>query len=61
MSGRATRKCKETLQQVRQRLVREQKSRTDERVRQLLSGRERDSDLDSEDELENFPEDLRRI
>ncbi len=49
------------MQQVRQRLVREQKSRTDERVRQLLSGRERDSDLDSEDELENFPEDLRRI
>jgi hypothetical protein len=56
MSGRATRKCKETLLQVRQRLVREQKNRTDERVRQLLGDREEDLDSDSEEELDNFPE-----
>jgi hypothetical protein len=56
MQGSATRKCKETLLQVRQRLVREQTNRTDERITQLLENREEDLDSDSEEELDNFPE-----
>jgi hypothetical protein len=41
------------LLEVRQRLVREQKNRADERVRQLLGDREEDLDSDSEEELDN--------
>ncbi len=48
MPSRTTRKCKETLLQVKQRLVREQKNRTDERRRELLDDRESESDSGSE-------------
>ncbi len=53
MSGRKTRKCKETLLQVKQRLTREQRNRTDKRVRELLDLEELDSDSDSEGDLNN--------
>ncbi len=53
MSGRKTRKCKETLLQVKQRLTREQESRTDKRVRELLDLGEIDSDSDSEENQDN--------
>ncbi len=53
MPGRETRKCKETLLQVRQRLTREQKERTNRRVRELLDFEESDSDSDSGEEENN--------
>ena len=51
MSGRATRKCKETVQQVKQRLTREQANRTKKRQKELLDLRE--SDSDSEDDKDS--------
>jgi hypothetical protein len=56
MSGRATRKCKETAQQVKQRLTREQANRTKKRVKEILDLREDDSDSDSEDDKDNSSE-----
>ena len=56
MSGRATRKCKETVQQVKQRLTREQANRTKKRQKELLDLRESDSESDSEDEKDNSSE-----
>ncbi len=53
MPGRTTRKCKETLQQVKERLRREQANRTSKRLRELLDLREEDSDSDSEEEQGN--------
>ncbi len=53
MSGRKTRKCKETLLQVKQRLTREQRNRTVSRVRELLDLEELDSDSDSEGDNDN--------
>ena len=49
MHGRATRKCKEIIQQVKERLVREQANRTKKRVEELLDLREEGSDSDSEE------------
>ena len=43
-------KCKETLQQVRERLTREQANRTNKRIKELLAGKEDSSDSDSEEE-----------
>jgi hypothetical protein len=48
MCGSKTRKCKETIQQVKERLVREQANRTKKRVEELLDLREEGSDSDSE-------------
>ncbi len=56
MSGRATRKCKETIQQVRQRLTREQANRTKKRQKELLDLEESDSESDSEDDKSNSSE-----
>ena len=56
MSGRTTRKCKETVQQVKQRLTREQANRTKKRQKELLDLRGSDSDSDSEDEEGNSSE-----
>jgi hypothetical protein len=53
MFGRATRRCKETVQQVKQRLTRERVNRTKKRVKELLDLREDDSDSDSEDDKDN--------
>jgi hypothetical protein len=53
MSGRKTRKCKETLLQVKERLTREQRNRTEKRVRELLGPEEIDSDSDSEGDQGN--------
>ena len=50
MSGRTTRKCKETLLQAKERLKREQANRTSKRVRELLDSRDRDSESDSDEE-----------
>ena len=50
MPGRTTRKCKETLLQVKERLTREQANRTRNRIKELLNYRESDSDSDSEEE-----------
>ena len=50
MPGRTTRKCKETLLQVKERLTREQASRTRNRIKDLLDLRDNDSDSDSEEE-----------
>ena len=52
MPGRTTgkRKCKETLQQVRERLTREQANRTSKRIRELLGTKEEGSDSDSDEE-----------
>ncbi len=47
MPGRTTRKCKETLLQVKERLTREQANRARNRVRELLDLREEGSDSDS--------------
>jgi hypothetical protein len=49
MPGRTTRRCKETVHQVKERLTREQANRTKKRVKELLDLREDDSDSDSED------------
>ena len=56
MSGRTTRKCKETVQQVKQRLTREQANRTKKRVKELLDLREDESNSDSEDGEDNSSE-----
>ncbi len=56
MSGRATRNCKETVQQVKQRLTREQANRTKKRQKELLDLRESDSESDSGDEEDNSSE-----
>ena len=54
MPSRTTRKCKETLLQVRERLTREQANRTSKRVRELLdNNREDSSDSDSEEEQDS--------
>jgi hypothetical protein len=53
MSCRTTRKCKETLLQVRERLTREQANRTKKRVRELLDLSEDGSDSDSEGSQED--------
>jgi hypothetical protein len=53
MPSRTTRRCKETLLQVKQRLVREQKNRTDESIRELLDDRVSESDSDSKAEQVN--------
>ena len=50
MHGRKTRKCKETLLQVKERLTREQENRTRNRIKELLNYRESDSDSGSEEE-----------
>ena len=50
MSGRKTRKCKETLLQVRERLKREQANRTSKRIKELLDSVNSDSGSDSEEE-----------
>jgi hypothetical protein len=50
MPGRTTRKCKETLLQVKERLTREQANRTTNRIRELLNSRDSGSDSDSEEE-----------
>ncbi len=41
-------KCKETLLQVKQRLTREQKNRTERRLKELLDLRDKEPDSDSE-------------
>ena len=56
MPSRTTRKCKETLLQVRERLTREQANRTSKRVRELLDNREYSSDSDSEEEQDSSSE-----
>jgi hypothetical protein len=43
-------KCKETLQQVRERLTREQANRTSKRIKELLASKEDSSDSDSDEE-----------
>jgi hypothetical protein len=50
MPSRPTRRCKETLLQVRERLTREQANRTRTRISELLDSRRRDSDSDSDEE-----------
>jgi hypothetical protein len=50
MSGRTTRKCKEALLQVRERLKREQANRTSKRIKELLDFGNSDSESDSEEE-----------
>ena len=56
MPSRTTRKCKETLLQVRERLTREQANRTSKRIRELLGTREYSSDSDSEEEQDSSSE-----
>ena len=56
MPSRTTRKCKETLLQVRERLTREQANRTSKRVRELLDNREYSSDSDSGEEQDSSSE-----
>ncbi len=53
MPGRTTRKCKETLLQVKERLTREQANRTRNRIRELREATFSDSDSDSEEEQNN--------
>ena len=55
MPSRTTgkRKCKETLTQVKERLIREQTNRTSKRIRELLDRREESSDSDSEEEQDS--------
>ena len=50
MPGCTTRKCRETLLQVKERLTREQANRTRNRIKELLNYRESNSDSDSEEE-----------
>ncbi len=57
MPSRTTRRCKETLQQVRERLTREQANKTNKRIHELLGNIDSDSESDSEDEQDsNFDE-----
>jgi hypothetical protein len=67
MPGRTTRKCKETLLQVKERLTREQANRTRKRIKELRDSGYSDSDSDSEEEQNssineyaNFLSELRR-
>ena len=53
MPSRTTRRCKETLQQVRERLTREQANRTNKRIHELLGNRDSDSESDSEEEQDS--------
>ena len=53
MPGRTTRKCKETLLQVRERLTREQANRTRKRIKELLDTKDLSSDSDSEEEQDS--------
>jgi hypothetical protein len=53
MPGRTTRKCKETLLQVRERLTREQANRTSKRISELLDSRDSSSESDSEEEQDS--------
>ena len=53
MPSRTTRKCKETLLQVRERLTREQANRTSKRIRELLDNKDCSSDSDSEEEQDS--------
>ena len=54
MPGLTTRKCKETLTQVRERLTkREQANRTRNRVRELLNQSEEESDSESDGSQED--------
>ncbi len=53
MPGRTTRKCKETLLQVRERLTKEQANRINKRVRELLGSRDSGSESDSEEEQDS--------
>jgi hypothetical protein len=53
MPGRTTRKCKETLLQVKERLTREQANRTRDRIRELSEATFSESDSDSEEEQNN--------
>jgi hypothetical protein len=53
MPGLTTRKCKETLLQVRERLTKEQAIRTSKRVRELLNSRDSGSESDSEEEQDS--------
>ncbi len=50
MPSRTTRKCKETLLQVKERLTREQANRTRNRIEELRDSRHSDSDSDCEEE-----------
>ena len=50
MPGCTTRKCKETLLQVKERLTREQANRTRNRIKELRNSRDNCSDSDSEEE-----------
>lgn len=58
MPSRTTRKCRETLLQVKQRLRREQDNRTQKRVSELLASGEEDSSSDSEEDQVNSPEEI---
>lgn len=58
MPSRTTRKCRETLLQVKQRLRREQDNRTQKRVSELLASGEEDSSSDSEEDQDNSPEEI---
>ena len=53
MPCRTTRKCKETLLQVRERLTREQANRTRKRIKELLDTKDLSSDSDSEEEQDS--------
>ena len=59
MPGRATRRCKEILLQVKERLTREQANRTRKRVAELLASKENDSGSSSEEEQDCSPEENR--
>ena len=65
MPDRTVRKCKETLQQVRERLTREQANRTSKRIRELLDLGDLSSDSDSEGEhddiIDENPDSLSKI
>ena len=56
MPSRTTRRCKETLLQVKERLTREQTSRTRQRISELLANRDEDLSSDSEEDQENSTE-----
>ena len=56
MPGRTTRRCKETLLQVKERLTREQADRTRQRISELLVNRDEHLSSDSEEDQENSTE-----
>ena len=59
MPGRTSRRCNETLLQVKERLTREQADRTRKRVTELLASKEDDSGSSSEEEQDCSPEENR--